>query len=153
VNTLYDIRPATPADVPVLLTLVEEYWKFEEIEGFDPERIGAVLRRALADERLGRAWIAHDGEAPAGYLFIVFVFSIEHGGLTAEIDEFFVAPEHRGHAVGAQLLAAAETACRAAGCTNITLQLGRENESARRFYRRKGYSERRGYELLDKDLD
>ena len=148
-----DIRPATPADLPLLVTLVGEYWKFEKIDGFDPERIGAVLRRMLADERLGRAWIAHVGGVPAGYLFIVFVFSIEHGGLTAEIDEFFVAAEHRGHAVGAQLLAEAETACRAAGCTNIALQLGRENESARRFYHRKGYSERHGYELLDKDLD
>ena len=41
----------------------------------------------------------------------------------------------------------------AAGCTNIALQLGRANESARQFYRRKGYGERDGYELLDKDLD
>lgn len=91
-----DIRPATPADVPVLVSLVEQYWTFEEIDGFDAERIGTVLRG---------------------------------------------------------LLAAVESACREAGCTNIALQLGRENESARRFYKRKGYSERHGYELLDKDLD
>jgi GNAT superfamily N-acetyltransferase len=62
-------------------------------------------------------------------------------------------PEHRGQAVGARLLAEAEAACRAAGCTNIALQVGRENESARCIYRRKGYTERHGYELPDKDLD
>jgi GNAT superfamily N-acetyltransferase len=148
-----EIRPATADDVPALLALVEQYWQFEEIDGFDAQRSAAVLRRALADEKLGRAWIARIGGAPAGYVFIVFVFSIEHGGLTAEIDEFFVLSEHRGHAVGAQLLAAAEAACRAAGCTRIALQLGRENEAARRFYRRRGYAERQGYELLDKGLD
>ena len=148
-----DTRLATATDVPVLLALVEQYWRFEGIEGFDPDRIGSVLRRALADEKLGRAWIADIDGTPAGYLFVVFVISLEHGGLTAEIDEFFVVPENRGQAVGARLLAEAETACRAAGCTNIALQLARENESARRFYRRMGYSERHGYELLDKDLD
>jgi GNAT superfamily N-acetyltransferase len=139
-----DLRLATSTDVPALLALAEQYWRFEGIEGFDPEQLGSLLRRALADEKLGRAWIADIDGIPAGYLFVVFVFSLEHGGLTAEIDEFFVLPEHRGQAVGARLLAEAETACRTAG---------RENEPARRFYRRKGYSERHGYELLDKDLD
>ncbi len=148
-----DIQPATTEDLPALLTLVEQYWRFEGIEGFDANRVEAVLRRALVDEKLGRAWIARVAGTSAGYLLVVFVFSLEHGGLTAEIDEFFVVPERRGHALGAQLLAEAEAACRAAGCTNIALQLGRENEPARRFYRRKGYSERLGYELLDKDLD
>src|SRR5687767_4507021 len=146
-----DIRPATTDDLPELLALVEQYWRFEGIEGFEVNRVATVLRRALVDEKLGRAWIARVDDTPAGYLLAVFVFSLEHGGLTAEIDEFFVIPEQRGHALGAKLLAEAEAACRTAGCTSIALQLGRENEPARRFYRRKGYSERHGYELLDKD--
>lgn len=148
-----DIRPATSADLTVLVSLVGQYWTFEEIDGFDADRIGAVLRNLLADEKLGRAWIARAGGEPIGYVAVVFVYSIEHGGLTGEIDEFFVVDGFRGRDVGARLLAAVEAACRAAGCANIALQLGRENESARRFYKRKGYSERHGYELLDKDLD
>jgi GNAT superfamily N-acetyltransferase len=146
------IRPADDSDVPVLLVLVEQYWRFEEVDGFDSNRVGPMLRRALADDTLGRAWIATLDGVPAGYLLVVFVFSLEYGGLSAEIDEFFVVPEHRGQAVGARLLAEAEAACRAAGCTRIALQVGRENEPARRFYRRKGYAERHGYELLVKEL-
>lgn len=147
------VRQATRGDVPALLTLVERYWRFENIAGFDAQRLGPLLERVLVDESLGRAWLALVGGEPAGYLLVVFVFSLEHQGLTAEIDELFVMPAHRGHALGARLLEAAEAACRTAGCTNIALQLGRDNESARQFYRRKGYAARDGFELLDKDLD
>jgi len=148
-----ELRAAARDDIPVLLSLVEQYWRFEQIDGFEARRIAPLLERALANDALGRAWIAVSDGKPAGYLLVVFVFSLEHQGLTAEIDEFFVMPEHRGRALGARLLETAEAACRAAGCTNIALQLGRGNESARQFYRRKGYAERDGYELLDKDLD
>lgn len=41
-------------------------------------------------------WIAMDADKPIGYLLAVYVFSLEHLGLTAEIDEFYVVPEQRG---------------------------------------------------------
>jgi hypothetical protein len=37
-------------------------------------------------------------------------------------------------------------------CTNVSLQLGRGNDAAREFYRQHGYSDRAGFELLDKML-
>jgi ribosomal protein S18 acetylase RimI-like enzyme len=89
---------------------------------------------------------------PVGYLLGVYVFSLEHLGLTAEIDEFFVMPQQRGHGIGLQLLKIAEAVFVQAGCTNVSLQLSRRNDSARAFYRRQGYTERSGYELLDKML-
>lgn len=44
-----------------------------------------------------------------GYLLCVHDFSLEHLGLTAEIDEFFVAPSRRGNGLGGKLLPAAES--------------------------------------------
>jgi ribosomal protein S18 acetylase RimI-like enzyme len=146
------VRPATAADVPALVTLVENYWRFEAIEGFDAMRVAGLLERVIADPALGRTWLASvDGE-PAGYLLAVYVFSLEHQGLTAEIDELFVAPHFRGHGLGKMLLAAGEETFRAAGCTNVSLQIGRDNAAARAFYRGNGYEDRAGFELVDKSL-
>jgi ribosomal protein S18 acetylase RimI-like enzyme len=92
-----------------------------------------------------------DGQ-PVGYLVAVYVFSLEHLGLTAEIDEFMVLDQHRGHGVGSALLGIAESTFTCAGCTKVSLQLSRRNDAARAFYHRQGYSERSGYELLDKAL-
>ncbi len=146
------IQPAVPGDVETLLPMVEQYWRFENIEGFDAERMRSLLTRVLEDSNLGRVWLATVYGEPAGYLLAVYVFSLEHQGLTAEIDEFFVVPAHRGLGVGNQMLEAAENQFRIQGCTNVSLQLGRSNEAARKFYRRHGFDDRAGYELVSKDL-
>lgn len=61
-------------------------------------------------------------------------------------------PRRRPHGAGAALLRTAEEIFIAEGCTNVALQLSHGNEAARVFYRRHGYQDRSGYELLDKRL-
>jgi GNAT superfamily N-acetyltransferase len=146
------IDAATIEDIDALLPMIEQYWRFENIEGFDPARMRALLTRVLEDASLGRAWIARVYGEPAGYLLAVYVFSLEHQGLTAEIDEFFVIPQHRSLGLGAGMLAAAEAQFRIEECTNVSLQLGRSNEAARKFYRQHGFDDRAGFELVSKML-
>jgi GNAT superfamily N-acetyltransferase len=147
-----DIRPLAQGDIPNLLPLVEQYWIFEDIDGFDHGRVGRELERLCADPRLGSGWIARVKGQAIGYLLAVYVFSLEHLGLTAEIDEFFVLPSARGKGIGDGLLRLAEAEFRRRGCTNVSLQLGKGNDAARVFYRAHGYGERAGFELLDKML-
>jgi ribosomal protein S18 acetylase RimI-like enzyme len=135
---MHQVRPATNDDIPVLLPLVAQYWTFENIAGYESSRVAAQLERLLADRRLGCGWIALANGAPVGYLLAVFVFSLEHFGLTAEIDEFFVLPHERGHGIGEELLRVAESEFVHRGCTNVSLQLSRSNDRARLFYRRLG---------------
>ena len=139
-------------DIPALLRLIEEYWIFEDIAGFDPARVTVELERLLADPALGSGWIAWAGHDATAYLLAVYVFSLEHLGLTAEIDEFFVLHSFRGREIGSELLRVAETEFIRRKCTNVSLQLGHENDRARAFYREHGYGERAGFELLDKML-
>jgi GNAT superfamily N-acetyltransferase len=147
-----DIRPVTVKDVSALLPLVEQYWLFEDVAGFDTARVGRELERAVADPKLANGWIAFARGEPVGYLLAVYVFSLEHLGLTAEIDEFFVVPSARGKGVGDALLKLAEVEFVRRGCTNVALQLGKGNDGARTFYRARGYADRAGFELLDKML-
>ncbi len=145
-----EIKQTTVDDLPDLLKLVEQYWSFENISGFEPVRLATQLERLCSTPQLGCSWIACEGDTPVGYLLAVYVFSLEHGGLTAEIDEFFVLAQYRGRGVGSGMLQTAESTFIRAGCTNVSLQLAHGNDAARVFYRRNGYKERSGYELLDK---
>ncbi|QKE62058.1 GNAT family N-acetyltransferase [Aquipseudomonas campi] len=147
------IQQATANDVPTLLPLVATYWRFEGIADFEQERAAAQLTRLFTNPELGAGWIAFVDGLAVGYLLAVHVFSLEHLGLTAEIDELFVHSSQRGKGIGGKLLQNAETECVRRGCTNIALQLSRNNDSAREFYHRLGYAPRSGYELLDKRLE
>lgn len=147
-----DIRLVTPKDTSALLPLIEQYWLFEDVAGFDTARVGRELERAVTDPKLASGWIAFARGEPVGYLLAVYVFSLEHLGLTAEIDEFFVLPSARGKGVGDALLKLAEAEFVRRGCTNVALQLGKSNDGARAFYRSQGYADRAGFELLDKML-
>ena len=89
------IRTASPNDMPALVNLVEQYWSFEDMAGFDARRIESLLHAALFAEGRARCWLAEQAGEIGGYLLAVPVFSLEHGGMMAEIDEFFVIPAFR----------------------------------------------------------
>ena len=103
-----EVRPAAAEDIPALLPLVEQYWLFEDLSGFDAGPVARELRRLCGDPRLCSAWIARVRGEAVGYLLAVYVHSLEHLGLTAEIDEFFVLPSARSRGLGDGLLRLAE---------------------------------------------
>ena len=144
------IRSATLADVAGIAQLVERYWEFEGIAGYRLPRLESLLAELLSAPDRGAIWVAEAAAGLSGYLLAVFMFSLEHGGLMAEIDELFVLPEMRSMGIGALLLAAAERDMGARGLRRLQLQLGVENHRGRAFYFSHGFQARYGYELLDK---
>ncbi|HUL46056.1 MAG TPA: GNAT family N-acetyltransferase [Steroidobacteraceae bacterium] len=146
------VRSAARGDVPQLLALVRRYWDYEHIDGFEALRLELQLQQLLSEPRLGAAWVAEADGRLTGYLIAVTVLSLEHGGVMAEIDEFFVLPETRERGVGTRLLAAAEAALAARGCVRLQLQLAVGNAAARDFYQHRGFRARDAYRLLDKAL-
>jgi GNAT superfamily N-acetyltransferase len=140
-------------DIAGIAPLVERYWEFESIGGFDRPRIETLLRALLAEPQRGACWVAVSDGRLCGYLLAVFMFSLEHGGLMAEIDEVFVSREMRSQGLGSLLVARAERELAQRGLVRLQLQLGVENERARIFYERQEFHRRAGYELLDKPLD
>jgi GNAT superfamily N-acetyltransferase len=146
------IRRATAADAPGIAPHMERYWEFEGIAGFDQRRASASLMGFLSNPQQGAGWIADDAGRIQGYLLAVLMFSFEHGGMMAEIDEFYVDASRRSTGTGSFLLEAAERDLRAAGVVRLQLQLNLDNKRGRGFYRRKGFEARAGYELYEKPL-
>jgi GNAT superfamily N-acetyltransferase len=146
------VRAAIPADVARIAPLVRQYWEFESITGFDQPRIESLLRDLLAAPERGACWVADLRGKLIGYLLASYIFSLEHGGLMAEIDELFVTSAERSGGVGSRLLDAVERDMQARGLIRLQLQLAVGNGDARAFYARRGFCSRAGYELLDKPL-
>lgn len=146
------IRPATREDTAGIATLVESYWEFESLAGFERPRLERLLHSLLAEPQRGACWVAESDGRLCGYLLAVFMLSFEHGGMMAEIDEVFVSAEMRSQSLGSLLMAHAEQELTQRGMTRLQLQLGVGNARARSFYENRGFRRRAGYELLDKPL-
>jgi GNAT superfamily N-acetyltransferase len=146
------IRLATSSDMADLALLVERYWEFESIQGFDRPRIEAALLALSSTPEHGAIWVAQADGRLCAYLIAVYMMSLEHGGLMAEIDELYVCPEMRSLGLGSSLVAAAQDDMAARGLVRLQLQLGIDNSRGRAFYERLGFRRRAGFELFDKPL-
>jgi GNAT superfamily N-acetyltransferase len=146
------IRRARDPDIDGIAALVKLYWEFEQIDGFDHSRIATLLGNFLSQPERAYCWIAEGERGLEGYLLAVTMFSLEHGGIMAEVDELFVAPDRRSAGIGAALLRTAEQELGAAGVVRLQLQLGVTNHPAKVFYARQGFEPRGGYQLMDKPL-
>ncbi len=141
------IRDTAASDTERLLPLIEAYWRYDAIPGYDAARLRRQLGEFLSTPAYGCGWLALSDKLAVGYLLCTWIYSFEHGGLMAEIDELFVSAEHRAQGIGQALVARACSALPARGCVGLQMQVADDNFPAHRFYRRLGFEEKRGYRL------
>jgi ribosomal protein S18 acetylase RimI-like enzyme len=141
------IREASSSATGELLPLIEAYWRHEAIVGFEGARLRHQLEEFLSTPAYGRGWLATRASVAVGYLLCTFVYSFEHGGLMAEIDEFFVGAPYRRQGIGQALLARARSSMVALGCVCLQMQVADGNVQARDFYTRQGFEQKSGYRL------
>jgi len=144
-----DLSPCTGEEWDILTAFVAAFCA-EDGHAHGP-RNEATLRELMANPALGRALMIRRDRVPAGYVVLCYGFSLEFHGRDAFIDEFYVAPEHRGHGIGAQVLDLLEEVARADGVKALHLEVMDGNESATRLYTRHGFETRKS-RLMTKRL-
>jgi ribosomal protein S18 acetylase RimI-like enzyme len=121
------------------LALMRAYYEFDGID-FDFARAKRALEQMIREDH-GRAWIVERERQPAGYVIVLYGFSLEYGGLVLEIDELFIQTEFRGLGLGRTILEFVETQARTVGAILLTLETESENEKAQGFYGRHGFTQ------------
>ena len=141
------------SEIDRVLPLIETYWRHDTIVGYEPSRLRRQLTELLSEPAYGCGWLATHDDAAVGYLLCSFVYSFEHGGLMAEIDELFVAAPLRGRGIGRALLGVAQAQLATRGCHCLQMQVGDDNRQAQGFYTRMGFKPKTGYRLWLAALD
>jgi len=130
--------------------LARAYWKFEKISGFQPKDYRRLAVKILKNPSLGRIWVAVEGDRLIGYLVLVFLMSLEYGGIAVEIDELYVDRLYRGRGVGESLLQAADMRLSTQGVASISLRVGKSNRAGIRFYEKLGFRRRNEFLVMDR---
>ena len=132
------ISPAFPADIPLILSLINELADYERLR-HEAVATEASLQESLFGARPGaEAVIARvDGEA-AGFALFFHNFSTFLGRRGLYLEDLFVRPSHRGRAVGRALLIHLAALAVERGCGRFEWQVLDWNKPARDFYERLG---------------
>lgn len=145
------IRPARAEDVPALVSLMRAFYA-EAGFPLSVESAARAFGPLIADARLGGVWLAEDAGQAVGHVVLTVSYSMEYGGLRGFVDDLYVRPTARGHGVAAQLLVTARAEAVARGVRALHVEVGPDNEVARRLYARAGYGDS-GHLLLTLPLD
>ena len=132
------IRPATPADVPVILRFIRELAAFER----EPDAVEAtepMLQEALfGGQPAAEAVIAEDETGPLGFALFFHSFSTWAGRRGVYLEDLYVTPEARGRGVGGALLRHIAALAVARGCARFEWSVLDWNDDAIAFYRAMG---------------
>lgn len=132
------IRPAAPADVPVLLELVHELAAYER-EPDAVEATEAMLRDALfGPAPLASCHVAIVDEQVVGFALWYVTFSTWKGRAGLWLEDLFVRPAARGRGLGKALLTALAGVCVERDYARFEWWVLDWNDSAIGFYRSLG---------------
>jgi GNAT superfamily N-acetyltransferase len=136
-----NIRPATTADAPALLELINRAFAVEKFF-LDRERLTAEQLDGYLG--VGTFFLLEDtGAAPAASLYF------EQHGDRAYVGMLAVNPDRQGQGIGRQMMTFAEQHARALGCGGVDIRVVNLREELPPFYRSLGYVESGRSEPVD----
>ncbi|HEY1417727.1 MAG TPA: GNAT family N-acetyltransferase [Myxococcaceae bacterium] len=128
------LRPATRADVPLILSLIRELATYER----DPDSVVAteegLLRDGFGERPLFQATIAEWSGTPVGFAFWFFAYSTWRGQPTLSLEDLFVRPDARGRGIGKEMMRYLARTALDTGCGRFVWQVLDWNEPSIRFY-------------------
>lgn len=136
------VRDATASDVPAVVALLARQLDEHDIT-LARDALERSVRTLLADPRLGHVLVAAVDGGIAGVAVLSFLFTLEHGGRAAWLDELYVADAQRGHGLGERLVEAALRLARERGCLALDLEVEPGHDAATRLYERLGFRRHR----------
>jgi GNAT superfamily N-acetyltransferase len=141
------VRGAGRGDVVTLVGLMRDFYA-ESGYVLAEARAAEAFDDLLARPELGRVWLIERGGEAVGYIVVTFVFAMEHGGLAAVVDDFYVRPEARGEGLGKVALAAVRRACEGLGLRALRVEVGSDNAVAQAVYRGAGFELLPGHSVM-----
>jgi GNAT superfamily N-acetyltransferase len=129
-----EIAPATPADVPMVLTLITALAEYEKMR-HDVVATEASLHQALFGPKPGaEAIIARADGTAAGFALFFHNFSTFMGKRGLYLEDLFVLPEFRGRSIGKALLQYLAQLALQRDCARFEWAVLDWNRPARDFY-------------------
>ncbi len=134
----FEIRPATEADVPVILSFVRQLAEYEKLS-HEVKATEAALRETLFGNRRGaEVAIGYFESRPVGFVLFFHNYSTFLGQPGIYIEDLFVSESHRRRGFGSALLLYVARLAHERRCGRLEWSVLDWNEPAINFYKKLG---------------
>ena len=133
-----NIRPASPEDIPNILTFIRELAEYEREPQAAVATHGDLLRDGFSEPRRFHCLIAESSGLPAGFALYFYTYSTWRGHAGLYLEDLFVRPAFRGKGIGKALLASVAAIAVAEGCPRFEWAVLNWNTPAIDFYQSVG---------------
>ncbi|KJG21586.1 acetyltransferase [Photobacterium iliopiscarium] len=149
------LRTPILSSLDKFLQLIDELFDYEALPQ-KAEQTMVAVKQLLSNPALGQAWFIeveqHGIKHIAGHIIVSYSFSLEHGGKIGLIDQFYLKANWRQHGIGTELLPQLETLVVQDGVKALSLEVNIGNAGARNFYEKHGFTPRRQFCMMTKNL-
>jgi GNAT superfamily N-acetyltransferase len=135
-----EIRLATEADVPLILSFIREFAEYERLSHEVVATEEALRDSLFGERRMAEVVLAYRGGLPAAFALFFHNFSTFLGRPGIYLEDLYVRPEFRGAGIGRALLVHLAKLARERGCGRLEWLVLDWNEPAIRFYKSIGAS-------------
>jgi GNAT superfamily N-acetyltransferase len=132
------IRPATPADVPLILEFIRELAEYEREPQAAVATQADLLRDGFGPEPKFRVDIAEWSGEPAGFALYFWNYSTWQGKPGLYLEDLFVRPHFRGKGIGKALLVHLARVAVKNNCGRLVWQVLDWNTPSIEFYKSLG---------------
>jgi GNAT superfamily N-acetyltransferase len=134
----FAIRPATVADVPIILELIRALATYERAPNDVTATEDGLSKVLFGEKPAAEVLLAFENETAVGFAVFFHNFSTWLGRPGLYLEDLFVRPEDRGKGYGRALLIHLAKIARDRGCARMEWAVLDWNEPAIQFYRKLG---------------
>lgn len=132
------IRPATPADIPLILQLIGELAEYEKLAHEAKARAEDIQAHLFGPRPYAECVIAEADGEPAGFALFFHNYSTFNGKPGLYLEDLFVRPPFRGRGIGKRLIAHLAALAVERDCARFEWSVLDWNTPAIDFYRSLG---------------
>ena len=134
----FAIRPATAADVPIILELIRALATYERAPNDVTATEDGLSKVLFGEKPAAEVLLAFENETAVGFAVFFHNFSTWLGRPGLYLEDLFVRPDDRGKGYGRALLIHLAKIARDRGCGRMEWAVLDWNEPAIQFYRKLG---------------
>lgn len=132
------IQKATTAQREIIIELLLAQLREHNIST-PLEKIKNAVDGILFHSHLGALHVAVLKEKVIGVSCLSFIWTIEHGGKAAWLEEIYILPEFRNSGIGTKLLSATIDYAKNENCTALDLEVEDDHSRVKKLYERHGF--------------